>query len=124
MDVFLAFYMAETTFYCGCPVRCEGITVASLCCYGISQPEGWSKKDVKAIEGMAKRIGAVLEKEAQAKKFQTAQQAMMMQMMQMQMQGMPGMMMPMQGMMMPMQGMTMPMQGMMPMMQGMPTPGA
>ena len=119
-NVMMSFLSSETTFYCGCPVKCEGITVASVCCFGLKAPDGWCDKDVKAVEAIADKIGTVLEKEAQAKKFEQAQQAMMQQMMMMQqMQGgvpmsMPGMMpvMPMatSGMMpmMPMMPMTMP----------------
>ncbi len=82
-----AYMSSETTFYCGCPIKCEGITVASLCCCGIQEPKGWCEKDVLAVEAIAARVGAALEKEAQANKFQNAQQAMMQQMMMMQMQG-------------------------------------
>ena len=132
-----AYMMSDTTFYCGCPIKCEGITVVSLCCFGVTAPKGWCDKDVRAVEDIAAKVGAALEKEAQAKKFQNAQQVMMMSMMamqqqammggagmmpmmqmQMQQQGMPQMMMSqmMNMMQMPMQGMQ-GMQGMMPMQQ-------
>ena len=70
----IGYMMAPTTFYCGCPIRVEGITVASLCCFGMKEPQGWCDKDVKAVEAIADKIGAGLEKEAQAMKFQNAQQ--------------------------------------------------
>lgn len=92
----MGYMMAPTTFYCGCPIKVEGITVASLCCFGIREPEGWCDKDVKAVEAIGIRVGHALEKEAQAKKFQNAQAAMMQQMMFMQQQMMMGMGMGMQ----------------------------
>ena len=73
------YMLGPESFYCGSPIKVEGITVMSLCCMGIKKPEGWCEKDVKAVEAIAQRIGVHLEKEAQTKKFQHAQQAMMMQ---------------------------------------------